>query len=646
MSRTQNFTRQETPKLCHNTTTPSTATTKPSKMTQRLDLSGTVDEITQQFNRLLKIQPQPKKFITLTSENQAKNPKPQPKPEENSPTDATTPPELIARGPARSERPRSKSQPYIKPSNSPFSNSDSSLGSPPSFCDTNSYSYGGLLTVFPNQITDEDNGLSISPNRKQYMHKNGGEVQIISTNNSNYSRSPTSDYSSYESDVTTDSWCPALVSEDSNSELSSVYGLIEDHTAKGEEVDRKVYDEEIDKILLDLEKSDERESPIPICVFESGKKTRKKSDESVVGVVPPVLSNVVFTGPIVIMDGSLGYVVSSQAPVVGGCGSKFRPIKMKSEVLNGGNIKSKVTIPEFDSNTIRKSILHNYSEKDKRDCQCWASKLRDDELMLGDDDGDRRLHIAISNNEQLQSVCLINVMANLGAENLDVRNNNGETPLFIAASLRQDKLVEYLLAKGANPNESCLNNGETVLHYVSQFGKHFLSVAEVLTRSPDTKIDAFDNLGRTPLIAAIEGHGRQKKIDENQREIIDSLPAVRHLLHHGASVACQDKRSGKTAFHVTIENKCPLILELLCSGSQGINAAVNIANYSGQTPLHYAAVLNNVTESEQIEFVKLLIKAGACSKVSNRENKTAGDLVDRGRDEVKKLLSNRQRRAK
>jgi ankyrin repeat protein len=102
------------------------------------------------------------------------------------------------------------------------------------------------------------------------------------------------------------------------------------------------------------------------------------------------------------------------------------------------------------------------------------------------------LHAAIERRHPDMAKLLIAKGADLNA-----RNNEGETPLFIASAHRD--LVELLLAKGADINARD-NLGQTVLHAMIEKGP--LEIAELLI-AKGADINAKDKKGHTPLYIAV-----------------------------------------------------------------------------------------------------------------------------------------------
>jgi ankyrin repeat protein len=82
---------------------------------------------------------------------------------------------------------------------------------------------------------------------------------------------------------------------------------------------------------------------------------------------------------------------------------------------------------------------------------------------------------------------------------IDERDEEGVTPLMIAANFDQLNVFRALLEGGADPNATDIR-GQSVLHYAATFGAPRL-VQALLEKKP--AVNARDGLGETPLMAAL-----------------------------------------------------------------------------------------------------------------------------------------------
>jgi len=186
-------------------------------------------------------------------------------------------------------------------------------------------------------------------------------------------------------------------------------------------------------------------------------------------------------------------------------------------------------------------------------------------LRSKDDSGREAFHWAVSRGHAELAGKLFD---QVGKAAVDTADDDGWTPLIIAASAGHNQLVEMLLDNGANVNATT-SQGRTALLYSASKGREELT-ARLIDSGADTNLR--DQLGATPLHRA-SGPGH--------------TGVVRLLLAADKTIVdCQDKY--------------------------------------GNTALHYAC------EEERNEVARLLISHGANREVSNREEKTPFDMCSPG----------------
>ena len=158
------------------------------------------------------------------------------------------------------------------------------------------------------------------------------------------------------------------------------------------------------------------------------------------------------------------------------------------------------------------------------------------------------------------------------------------TPLFRAIGTGDDGKVAALLAAGADPNECYGPDEEAALLVAAIEGRE--RIVEVLLAA-GADVNMGDNVGYTPLMGAV---------------CAASLPIVNKLLSAGADVNRVCTRSGATALHdAAAGNHLQIAQSLLAAGAEA-NAKENLDGYS---PLMCAV------QALAPQVVKVLLQNGA-----------------------------------
>lgn len=193
--------------------------------------------------------------------------------------------------------------------------------------------------------------------------------------------------------------------------------------------------------------------------------------------------------------------------------------------------------------------------------------------------------------------------------NLEVKDNDGRTPLYAAAEGSTAEAVELLLSRGANVNARNTAQ-QTPLHAVVAKAWHDKReiAALLLTKHPD--VNAKNVVGYTPLhllakmrlgLTADEVRGTTHPAAADARRLLkDQVEAARLLIASGAIVDARDDNNS-TALHWAAWSNSEAVAELLLSSGADKNARDKF----GGTPLHKAA------EEGSLEVAALLVRAGA-----------------------------------
>ncbi len=257
---------------------------------------------------------------------------------------------------------------------------------------------------------------------------------------------------------------------------------------------------------------------------------------------------------------------------------------------------------------------------------------------LTDSNGNTPLHLALLCDAPLAKIqYIISLM-----KDVNTRNKDGNSALFLAILKNRQKVGELLLAKNADIFSTNTNNnsplrlalkyggtiqdwlitsktikskdgtGNTVLHYAAEW-QYKDAISSLVMKGAD--IGAKNANGETPLFSAVK---------TNNPEIIQIV------VDSGADIQARDNL-GSTAMHTAVRWDAPASIDKLLL--LGIN--VNAQNTSGKSPLAEAVVAG------KFEIAKTLLAAGADPNTCDSNGVTV--LMDsiRGcsKDSVKLLLS-------
>lgn len=170
---------------------------------------------------------------------------------------------------------------------------------------------------------------------------------------------------------------------------------------------------------------------------------------------------------------------------------------------------------------------------------------------------------------------------------VNVKDEQGNTPLHYAAQEGQTEISRILISKGADVNAKGFEDA-TPLHAAAIGGNKDV-VVSLLDAGAD--VDAENYMERTPLhLAAKSGH----------------IDVVKVLLSRGAAVNAKDRSPGLTPLHYAAQQGHKEIAELLLSNGADVNARDMLAH----TPMFWASSRFN-KEGVCGEVVELLREHGA-----------------------------------
>lgn len=215
------------------------------------------------------------------------------------------------------------------------------------------------------------------------------------------------------------------------------------------------------------------------------------------------------------------------------------------------------------------------------------------------------LHDAISKDDHAKVERLLE-----GGENVNTRDEYGDTPLHWAAAAGRPQMVELLLKHGADINARGENGRTALISVVTEIGgfadedrEERYSSTAILLINKGADVTVIDTLGKTALHQAayygmldVAKELIKKGADVNANggagtplhEATEYLDMVELLVGHGADVNAKSS-TGLTPLHRAARGSSAKIVEFLISKGADVNAKTN----DGRTPLNIAVASGN-----------------------------------------------------
>ncbi len=291
-------------------------------------------------------------------------------------------------------------------------------------------------------------------------------------------------------------------------------------------------------------------------------------------------------------------------------------------------------------------------------------------ISLRDSMGNTALHIAIAKNADLEQIAFL---IDMGID-VNARNRNGHSPLYLAVQDNNRSIGEKLLASGADVFSTDSENssplrlaltwggdvqdwvltsevirakdgaGNTPLHYAAEWN---LNAAVTSIIEKGGHINAQNNNGESPLFNAVKANNigaieilLKNGTDKNLRNYLgdtivhysvrwEAQDAARLAISNGYDVNAKNL-SGKTALHQAARNGKTEMIVLLLQQRANIHAA----DTAGRTPLMDAI------QAQNIQNVRLLIANGASTSIPEMYGRNAyHEAVETENLELIKIIS-------
>lgn len=170
---------------------------------------------------------------------------------------------------------------------------------------------------------------------------------------------------------------------------------------------------------------------------------------------------------------------------------------------------------------------------------------------------------------------------------IDILNDQGMSPLYIACNKKFEGIALYLIKNGANLNTVCRSTGDTPVHRLCYRGMSKLlnQIIEQPSLGSRLNLDCKSDTGSCPLHIAVSGFG--------------DIDMIKYLLELGADAGAKDS-DRMTALHYACKlKKLDVVKELLAW-----SAPLNSQNNAGNTPLMLAVISDDSSIAKYLVEVK------------------------------------------
>ncbi len=235
--------------------------------------------------------------------------------------------------------------------------------------------------------------------------------------------------------------------------------------------------------------------------------------------------------------------------------------------------------------------------------EVFEATLNENNCQTQDSEGNTPLHIALINNAPMSKIQHIIGLTS----DVNIRNRDGDSPLYLAASKNMEQIGKLLLEKGADIFSTNKDNNSPLRLALKEGGK----LQDWLITSKT--IVSTDGSGNTVLHYAADW-----EYDK----------AIKTLLEKGADINAKNA-NGETCLFNAAKSNNPQIIQLLVDGGASVKERDNL----GSTPLHIAVRWGAQKSAEK------LIKLGININAQNRAEKSPlAEAVIANKYEVTKYL--------
>ncbi|KAK4060557.1 uncharacterized protein Triagg1_10682 [Trichoderma aggressivum f. europaeum] len=219
-----------------------------------------------------------------------------------------------------------------------------------------------------------------------------------------------------------------------------------------------------------------------------------------------------------------------------------------------------------------------------------------------DIDGNTALHHQIKKSSA--GIPIIERLMNAGA-NINAKNRLRITPLMESVKNNSPGLVNYLLSKGADPNNA-EQQSESPLFYACYHGN--AEVVKMLHRAGAQTDFHFEDFVETALHAACDSDSDDQ----------DLLEVIRYLVEDGkvnVNKRCGSQEENETAVHCACRRKSPSVLGLLIDKDK-CKIDFEVSDRMGRRPIHLAA-------GRQPDCFQLLLNLGCNIHATDKTGRNA-----------------------